>query len=155
MSYRKHGHCDNDSMTPTYRTWVGMNYRCSCKTHKKAHLYSNRGISVCETWRVSFDAFLQDMGCRPEGYTLDRIDPNKGYCKENCRWACAVRQSHGRRDIKLSWESVAEMKHMRAEGFLYREIAERFGIHQTHASDVIRGKRWKKQELEIITGDAT
>lgn len=56
------------------------------------------GVLVDLRW-VSFKAFLQDMGKRPEGYSLDRIDSNRGYCKDNCRWATTTEQSANRRNV--------------------------------------------------------
>lgn len=85
------------SATPTYTTWARMKYRCTNKKDKDYKYYGQRGITVCERWLLSFENFYRDMGERPEGMTLDRIDVNKGYCLENCRWASQEQQVINRR----------------------------------------------------------
>jgi len=80
--------------TPTYRSWLSMKHRCS---HKEKLAYRN--VSVCDEWS-SFDRFYADMGIRPEGKTLDRIDPYGNYSKSNCRWADNSLQNHNQRNRK-------------------------------------------------------
>lgn len=68
-----------------YFIWNGMIQRCKNKNHRSYYRYGERGITVCNRW-LRFDNFYQDMGDRPEGLQLDRINNDLGYYKENCRW---------------------------------------------------------------------
>ena len=80
----------------TYRLtricWQNMKQRCTNPKLPTFYRYGGRGITVCERW-MSFDNFLEDMGEKPAGLSLDRINNDLGYCKENCRWADSATQS--------------------------------------------------------------
>ena len=89
------------SNTPSYRSWRSMNQRCYDKTVPHYARYGARGINVCDRWRYSFLSFLDDMGDRPTGKTLDRIDTGGSYCKENCRWATNNQQGNNRKNNHL------------------------------------------------------
>lgn len=91
-----HGMTDS----PTYRSWGAMKRRCNDPTIHNASAYAEKGITYDKCWE-SFSAFLEAMGERPEGTTLDRVDGSKGYCKENCRWASSKEQWLNRNDPRV------------------------------------------------------
>lgn len=100
----------------------GMIKRCHHPSSNTYHAYGGRGITVCDRWRFGedgksgFECFFEDMGPKPDGASIDRIDSTKGYTPDNCRWATAVMQSRNRSNVPkvycdgefLPWKDVAE-----------------------------------------------
>jgi hypothetical protein len=87
--------------TPIYGAWFSMKHRCLNPNNPFYHHYGGRGISVCPRWLENFENFLEDMGDRPEGMSLDRIDVNGNYEPGNCRWATWKEQQNNRRDNRF------------------------------------------------------
>jgi hypothetical protein len=89
--------------TRAYQSWVSMRRRCLNPTDAKYPIYGGRGITICEAWS-DFAQFFADMGHPPEGYTIDRVDPNGNYEPTNCRWATPYQQAQNMRHTKrLTW----------------------------------------------------
>lgn len=86
------------SKTPLYRVWFEMLQRCHNSAHKDFKLYGGRGVTVCPRWRESFQAFVDDMGPRPTGLTVERGNNDLGYSRENCSWQSLAAQANNRRN---------------------------------------------------------
>ena len=94
----KHGR----SYTPEYRAWQLMRLRCTDPKHAAYPRYGGRGITICERWLNSPTKFLADMGPRPsKRHEIDRIDNDKGYSPENCRWATRKQNDRNRRSNRI------------------------------------------------------
>lgn len=88
----------NQSIHPLYRTWADMKRRCYVESRPEYINYGGRGIQVCNRWLSNFWFFVEDMGKRPKGYSLDRKDNDGNYCKKNCKWSSRKEQNNNKRD---------------------------------------------------------
>ena len=91
-AHKTHGHTAGGRQTPTYKSWAGMMTRCEWGNHPSFEQYGAKGIRVDPRWH-SFESFISDMGERPHGKSIDRIDNSAGYFNGNCRWATQSEQS--------------------------------------------------------------
>ena len=124
-----------------FNTWISMKQRCSNKNDPEYKNYGGRGITVCERW-MQFENFYADMGPRPLGTSIDRIDNDGNYELANCRWATPKEQGRKRRIVKLSLQKVDAIKEYRAVGLTLKEIAEKFGVSRQTILNALNGKSW-------------
>lgn len=125
-----HGHSSEQVISGAYRSWRSMKARCSNPGNIGYRYYGAKGIKVCDEW-LSFPAFLKDMGNRPKGFTLDRKDSEKDYCKDNCRWATHKQQALNRRSSfrvefngeVLSLEQAAAIAGLKVNTFRLRLVS--------------------------------
>lgn len=135
----KHGHNRKyGGQTSTYTTWHSMLQRCLNKNSQEYPNYGARGIAVCERWR-DFKNFLFDMGEKPKGTHIDRIDNNKGYSKDNCRWVtprenmqnkrtCVYVEAFGKRLTLMGWESETGINHETLRSRLLRGVSPEVAV---------------------------
>ena len=112
--------------------------RCTNPCHKHFSYYGGRGIKVCLRWLLSYEAFRDDMGHRPAGMTLDRIDGNGNYNKSNCRWATRETQQNNMRSntiVAIGSETKTLSRWVKQFGTAYSQLA---GIRIKRGWDPIR-----------------
>lgn len=126
------------TLSREYNIWGHIKYRCFNKNSPFYHLYGGRGITMCDRWKDSFDNFLEDMGSIPhDKYSIDRIDNNKGYFPENCRWASHKEQARNKNwNMKITFNNETK---------LLCDWSKTTGINQaTLRNRIVRG--WPIQE---------
>lgn len=156
---KKHGLCvrdDNNRQPRLYTIWIGMKQRCHNEKNPAYPEYGGRGITVCEEWRNNFPAFYawaMSSGYRDD-LSIDRIDNDKGYSPDNCRWETRITQSYNRRPFKRPGRCK---KIVCVEtGVVYEnlnEIRDKLGISPACISECVHGRQktaggfhWKRYE---------
>lgn len=134
-----HGKSRKGKWSPEYYSWASMIQRCTNPRRNNWHLYGGRGISVSSEWR-RFEAFYADMGTRPNGHSLGRIDPDGDYCVANCRWETAAEQARSRRNNRLTECDAVKIKESRLSS---RVLASQFGVSHTMIKQIRAGLQWK------------
>ena len=122
------------TLMPTYRSWQSMLTRCTNKNVPKYKFYGGSGITVCERWEHSFENFLKDMGERPSGTSLDRINNAGNYEPSNCRWSTPKQQARNRRSNK---PVIFDGK-----TWFLEDLANKFGVVDVKTVRERIGRKW-------------
>jgi hypothetical protein len=139
---KRHGDAAGVRPKPTYVSWQAMMSRCYTTSHSAYANYGGRGITVCERWHT-YEMFLADMGERPLGLSLDRVDNALGYEPGNCRWSTASEQAQNQRRTVLSMAIAAQIRDLYGQGVPQAEIARRLSVSKGSVSYVVRGRSWR------------
>jgi hypothetical protein len=119
----KHGHSQRGARSKAYSVWRNMISRCTNPNVPHYPSYGGRGITVCERWLNSFENFLADMGEPPPGLTIDRLNNDYGYYKENCAWKTpldqALNRGGKRKSVKLTFDGFT---------LTFKEWAKKLGV---------------------------
>jgi hypothetical protein len=118
------------SRTKVYQAWADMKLRCRNKANPRFKDYGGRGIDFCDSW-IKFENFFHDMGHPPtKGSSLDRIDNNKGYSKDNCKWSTPKEQGTNRRTTKFYT--------VNGERLTISQVARKYGFHRATITSRIK-----------------
>lgn len=128
---------------PRYNVWRCMRQRCNSPRHPDYRLYGGRGIRVCDRW-ASYEAFIADMGPRPVGGSLDRIDNDDPYSPDNCRWASALEQAHNRRNNRATEVAAICIRELQARGAGRRQLAAAFAVPLYTVDAILYRQCWKE-----------
>ena len=136
--YRKPPEDHNLSGTPEYNSWCGMVQR-TCDENSVSYAdYGGRGIKICKKWRESVSAFYEDMGPRPEGYSIERKDHNGNYKPSNCKWASKSEQAINRRKRKGSTSKY--------RGVSFRNSNKKYTVCVFHEGRDVRGGCYESED---------
>lgn len=142
MATRKGNYRHGMYGTPTYKSWSEMKQRCRNPFHSKGNSYI--GVSYCQEWE-KFENFYRDMGERPEGTSLDRIDPRGNYEASNCRWADIITQENNRRNNRKY--------NLNGEYLTLPQIARKYGISRSNLANKVYIKKMDINEaVEYLIG---
>lgn len=133
----------------TYKSWMMMKSRCANSNYSHYKYYGGRGIKVCQEWVDSFETFMADMGVRPDGGTLDRIDSDGDYTKENCRWATREQQVDNRRNAVYATLGAVTLK-LKEWAALLRVRRSQIYLAMYHGETLAEFVKKRKLEARVI-----
>ena len=134
-----------EAVSRAYESWTGMRRRvkhADPKRNEKCY----KGIKIDSRWD-DFEVFLQDMGKPSKNQSIDRINPNGNYEKNNCRWADVVTQARNRNYCIFNEQTANDVRLLYKKGLSQQEIANKFQCSQVTISKIIRNKTWFNNQL--------
>lgn len=156
LAHTRHGHTAGKVYSPTYVSWQAMLARCRYPERDRNNMWATKGVTVCDRWKNSFEAFLDDMGNRPEGKTLDRYPDRDGnYEPGNCRWATPQEQARNTRHTVLAFDTAVEVAIARLKGETCPSLSARFGISESLPREIVKGRCWPDALLAVKQSIAT
>jgi len=151
----KHGHRPRGrSPSPTYHSWMAMKARCN---NPNVVAYDRYKGMLCRRWH-SFENFLADMGERPSGKTIERIDNRKGYSLSNCRWATRREQVRNSSTPKITFNDAVQINLRRMKGETVKNLVLRYGTTRANIYHIIDGRSWsdaKTKAVELLNRKGT
>lgn len=153
----RHGHARHagGKASPTYHSWLAMRARCRLDGRHNSDRYKGKGIVVCDRWSL-FENFLEDLGERPPGTSLDRINSDGNYEPANCRWATPREQARNTRHTKLNHGAAVQIAVRRLSGERCRTIAFDYGVSENLPREIVKGRCWPdalEEARRIVNGD--
>lgn len=134
--------------TRTYDIWVGIKQRCLNPKSLSYEIYGGRGISLCEEWQT-FEKFFEDMGEAPEDYSIERIDNNRGYSKENCKWANRSMQNLNKR-YQNKTTGIRNISHNQRDNSFSVGFSRNKKRYRKDFKILEEAIQWKKEMLEKL-----
>lgn len=157
-SHPRHGHTAGGRPTTEYKAWCHLVSRCTNSDDPAWHRYGGRGITVCDRWRGSFEAFLEDMGPKPSpDLTIERVDNDKGYYKENCVWATRRQQADNTRKAvhhELDGETHNQSEWGRVNGIKQCTISLRLKRGWSKEEALTRPAKYERTPLIEFNGES-
>ncbi len=140
---RTHGLSD----TPTYKIWCGIKKRCYQKQSSVYYKYGGRGIRMCARWKNDFETFLEDMGERPAGLTIERKDVNGNYEPGNCTWVTSFKQASNRRNTVRAYPNESLSETARRVGVNYKYLHKLYRVFGLSIEEAIKKALSSRREI--------
>jgi hypothetical protein len=157
----KHGY-SGSNVKSEYKSWQAMKTRCYYKNSIGYKNYGGRGIKVCDSWLNSFENFIKDMGDKPSlKHSLDRIDVNGDYSKENCKWSTSLEQSNNKRNNhnvfygseKISLSELSRRFNINKNSMRHRVLNQKLSIEEAVAKISVKQRGYNS--FNLTTGATT
>lgn len=154
MPCKTHGHTlgkrGESKRSLTYNSWRSMRERCYSKSNASFKRYGAKGVSVCPAWKNSFEAFLRDMGERPEGHVLSRNNDKGNYEPGNVVWKTLEENSAEKKhakgvdvgSAKFTEEQILEIRKLAKEGYGMRKLGRMYNTYHTNISSIVKRRTW-------------